>query len=213
MMPRISMVEVLMQSLHTIGDRELLARALALVGREQEVLADLIEHLAEIDQRRLYLDQACSSLFDYCHERLGFSEDEAVKRMRVARLAVRRPEVLAELRSGAIRLTGLFLLSRFTEAPNWGELLREARGKSRRELERLLAAHFPRADAPTRVLELLSGGAACEAGESKTGDASEGGKESEGVDESRTGLEALVPGPANCGAERGLNRCRRPAIG
>ncbi|MGC4095023.1 MAG: HNH endonuclease signature motif containing protein [Polyangiaceae bacterium] len=153
-----------MTSLHVVGDGELLARTLALVGREREVLAELVEHLAEIDRRRLYLDQACSSLFSYCHERLGFSEDEAIKRMRVARLVARRPEVVAELRSGNIHLTGLFLLSRFMEAPNWSELLSEARGKSRRELERLLAGHFPRPDVPGQVLELAGSGAGLASG-------------------------------------------------
>ncbi|MGC4087735.1 MAG: hypothetical protein QM756_07530 [Polyangiaceae bacterium] len=181
-----------MQSLHAIGDRELLARTLALVGREQEVLADLIEHLGEIDQRRLYLDQACSSLFDYCHERLGFSEDEAVKRMRVARLAVRRPEVLAELRSGRIRLTGLFLLSRFAEVPNWEQVLTEARGKSRRELERLLAGYFPRADTPARVLELSGSRSGSEAGEGGAG---------EGRPEAKSEAEEGRPG-ANSETER-----------
>src|SRR5882724_9687685 len=43
------------------------------------------------------------------------TEDAALKRARVARLALRLPRVLDELRTGAIHLTGLFLLDRLPE--------------------------------------------------------------------------------------------------
>lgn len=43
--------------------------------------------------RTVYFD-ACSSLFAYCTERLGYSEDSATKRVRVARLAQQFPQVL-----------------------------------------------------------------------------------------------------------------------
>jgi len=71
-------------------------RALVLV--ERAASAEVVEHLIEIDRRRLFLDQACSSLYAYCIERLGYSENGAIKRMRVARLAERVPCVLEELR-------------------------------------------------------------------------------------------------------------------
>src|SRR6187200_732367 len=74
---------------------------------------ELLAHLVEINRRRLYLGEACSSLFAYCRERLGYSEDGALKRMRVARMAQEVPAALDELRSGRIHLTGLFVLSRY----------------------------------------------------------------------------------------------------
>ena len=102
-------------------------------------------------RRRLYLDQACSSLYAYCRERLGYSEDAALKRARVARLVLRLPRVLAELRGGAIHLTGLFLLDRYLNEENADGLLAEARGTSRRELEKILAIRFPRPDVPSTI--------------------------------------------------------------
>ena len=69
-----------------------------LVSAERAASAEVIEHLIEIDRRRLYLDQACSSLTRYCIERLGYSEDGAHKRARVARVAEKLPCVLEELR-------------------------------------------------------------------------------------------------------------------
>ncbi|MGC4094549.1 MAG: hypothetical protein QM756_42865 [Polyangiaceae bacterium] len=145
-----------MESLQAIGDRELLVRTSALVGRERATTVEVIEHLVEIQRRKLYLTQACSSLFRYCRERLGFSEDEAFKRARVAQLAVRRPEVLSELRSGAIHLTGLFVLASYSKATNFATLVSESRGKSRAQIEQLLAAHFPREPTPAQIREQRS---------------------------------------------------------
>jgi len=143
----------------TLSDRELLARMPTLVRAERAASAEVIAHLMEIDRRRLYLGEACSSLFAYCRERLGYSEDGALKRMRVARLALVVPAALDELRSGRIHLTGLFVLSRYVTPENADELLGEARGKSRRELEHLLARLFPRPDVAERIAPIAGLGA------------------------------------------------------
>src|SRR6187397_1131974 len=100
-----------MQSMPTLSDRELLARMPTLVRAERMASAEVIAHLMEIERRRLYLGEACSSLFAY-------SEDAALKRMRVARLALVVPAALDELRSGRIHLTGLFVLSRYVTPEN-----------------------------------------------------------------------------------------------
>ncbi|MEK7837217.1 MAG: hypothetical protein AAB328_04460, partial [candidate division NC10 bacterium] len=114
------------------------------VSAERTATAEVIAHLAELDRRRLYLEQACSSLYSFCIERLGYSEEAAMKRVRVARLAQRLPRVIDELETGAIHLTGLYLLSQHLTDDNASALLAEARGKTRRELEALLARRFPR---------------------------------------------------------------------
>ena len=144
-----------MPSLALLSDAELLARIPAMVQAERIAIADVVEHLMEVERRRLYLDQACSSLYTYCQERLGYSEDAALKRARVARLALRLPRVLDELRSGAIHLTGLFLLDRYLNDENAEELLGAARGTSRRALEKMLALRFPRPDVPPRIEALI----------------------------------------------------------
>jgi hypothetical protein len=143
-----------MKTLALISDPELLALMPDLVSTERGSVADVLEHLVEIDRRRLYLDQACSSLSCYCIERLGYSEDEASKRVRVARLASRFPHVLDELRAGAIHLAGLFLLAHYLTEENYERLMTRARGKSRSKLEQLIAAEFPKPDVPDRVCAL-----------------------------------------------------------
>src|SRR5688572_11389488 len=143
-----------MGNLSLLSDGELLTRLPKLVRAERTASADVVEHLVEVERRRLYLEQACSSLNAYCRQRLGYSEDEATKRARVAKLALRWPRALDELRSGAIHLTGLFLLSSHVTDENAEELFAEARGKSRGELELLLACQFPRPDVARKAQAL-----------------------------------------------------------
>jgi hypothetical protein len=50
----------------SLSNEELLARLPQVVRAERAAAADVIAHLAELDQRRLYLDEACSSLNAYC---------------------------------------------------------------------------------------------------------------------------------------------------
>jgi hypothetical protein len=145
-----------MHPLSLLSDTELLACVAAVVQTERRATANVVEHLMEVERRRLYLDQACSSLYAYCRERLGYSEDSALKRARVARLALRLPRVLDELSTGAIHLTGLFMLDRYLNEENASGLLAEARGRSRREIERILATRFPRPDVASKI-ETLGG--------------------------------------------------------
>ncbi len=115
-------------------------------SRERRAIAEVIVCLAEVDRRRLFLREACSSLYTFCIERLDYSEDAARKRMRVARLYRELPQIIDELTSGSIHLTGLFLLSGHLTEDNAGPLLAEARGKTRREIELVIARWFPRPD-------------------------------------------------------------------
>jgi hypothetical protein len=85
----------------------------------------MIAYLSEVDRRRIYLAEACSSLLSFCTQRLGYSENEAQKRIQVARLYQRLPQVLVELENGSIHLTGLLLSAHLTDQ-NAATLLAEA---------------------------------------------------------------------------------------
>jgi hypothetical protein len=52
-----------MSRLSTLSDVELVARLPALVEAERHAMADVIEHLVEVERRRLYLEHATSSLY------------------------------------------------------------------------------------------------------------------------------------------------------
>jgi hypothetical protein len=111
----------------------------------------VIEHLVEVERRRLYLEQACANLVAYCRDRLGYPDDAAYKRARVAEVALRFPRALDELRSGALHLTAVLLLAPHLTDDNADALLKDACGQSRRQIEVLLARRFGRQPARPRV--------------------------------------------------------------
>ena len=143
-----------MDTLDSLSNEQLLARLPLLCSEERRATAEVIVYLAEVERRKLYLQEACSSLFAFCVERLGYSEQAALKRMRVARLYLELPQILDELKSGALHLTGLFLLSGHLTEDNVESLLAEARGKTRRELELVIARWFPRPDVLASITPL-----------------------------------------------------------
>jgi hypothetical protein len=64
------------------------------------------------------------------------------------------PQVLEELRSGTIHLTGLFLLAHHLTQENYEAVMSEARGQSKRQIEQLIAARAPKPDVPQRLCQL-----------------------------------------------------------
>ena len=132
-----------------IPGAQLLARVLELVRRGNAVEAELLVHLAEVDARRLYLEEGCSSMFTYCQQVLHFAECVAYKRIHAARAARRHPRILDALRSGDLHLTAVGLLApKLTEA-NCEELIRRARHLGADEIRKMLADREPKPTPPT----------------------------------------------------------------
>jgi hypothetical protein len=137
-----------------LTDAELVAAVRDLAGDEREVTARVVAHLAEIDARQLYLAAGYSSLFIYCHEGLGYSEDAAYNRKTAARVARRFPEIVDMLADGRLTLTAVRLLAPVLDDENRERAFAEAAGKSKRDVERLVAALAPKPDVPSSVRRL-----------------------------------------------------------
>ena len=133
---------------------ELIASLRSLVSRSNQVEADIIEHIQEVESRRLHLDRAYPSLFAFCTEALGFSEGAAYNRIEVARAARRIPAVLLSLRRGEVHLTGLRLLAPHLTEANHEEVLLRARGKSKRAIEEIVADLAPKPPVADAVRKL-----------------------------------------------------------
>src|SRR4051794_22052797 len=115
-------------------------------GRERSATAILVAHIAEAEARKLYLADACDSMLAYCTRELGFSDDEAYKRIHAGRAAMRFPEIFAMLEDGRLHLTGVNLLApKLTEA-NADELLALASGRTKLEIQQLIATRFPQTE-------------------------------------------------------------------
>ncbi len=126
-----------------LSDHELLNGLSATVERHCAATADMLAHLAEVDARRLYLGQACSSMFVFCVERLHMSEPAAYRRIHAARTVRRFPALLPMVASGELHLSAIKLLTPFLTDGNQEALLADARGASKRNIEQMLARRFP----------------------------------------------------------------------
>jgi hypothetical protein len=115
------------------------------------VEADLLVQVAEIEERRLHSEMAFPTMFAFCVDELGFSEDQTYNRTTVARAARRFPAMLDSLRSGAVHLTGLRLLIRCLTEQNHRDVLAEAAGKSKRQIEEIAARLDPKPPIPDSV--------------------------------------------------------------
>lgn len=116
---------------------------------EREMTAVVVAHLVVLERESIHLDMGYSSLFAYCNERLGYSRDCALKRMRAATAATFHPEILDDLESGTLTLSSILPLAPHLTGGQVGtELLEAARGKSRRQIEALVAARFPDRKSP-----------------------------------------------------------------
>ena len=147
--------------MHTMGDLsndELLARLEAHVGNGHVWQAGLIAYLAEVEERRLHLEVACSSMFDFCVHRLGMSDGEAHRRLIASRLVRAFPRVLGYLERGDVHLCALALLRDHLNEENHEELLRAATGKTVRAVQEMLAARCPKPDVPPRIEPLAPQG-------------------------------------------------------
>ena len=79
-------------SLTHLSNQAVIAEVVRLAGAERQATAQLVAALAELDARRLYLGEGCSSLFTYCTSVLHLSEHAAYSRIEAAR-AGRRGEL------------------------------------------------------------------------------------------------------------------------
>jgi len=135
----------------SLGNADLLAATRAILRRACVVEADLLVHLAEIEERRLHNEMAFPTMFAFCVDELGFSEDQAYNRTTVARAARQLPAMLDSLRSGAVHLTGLRLLVRCLTEQNHRDVLAQAAGKSKRQIEEIVARLDPKPPVPASV--------------------------------------------------------------
>ncbi len=128
-----------MYALRALTDDALIARLEDLVHQERENLADVVEHLMELERRETALDRGFTSLYDYCVKNLGYSEGAAFLRIRAARAAAEFPDVLERLRSGKLHLDAIARLYPHLTADNSTRLLARVDGASKTEVLALVA--------------------------------------------------------------------------
>ena len=167
-----------------LSDRELLAQTGNLARVERHLQGAIIDHLAEIEARSLFLRRGFASLFEYAVRELGYSDAAAGRRIAAMRLCAANPHTRERLRDGSLSLSAAAELqwafdrqrrrvpaattpavaARPTEPPlvldavGRQKLVEEAAGKSTRQVKRMLADLDPElAAAADRVRPLGNG--------------------------------------------------------
>jgi len=141
-------------TLSTLSDDELLLRLSELLQQSRCVESELVAHIGEVDARKLYAEKASSSMFVYCTEVLHLSEHEAYLRITVARASRKHPVLLEMLSDGRCHLSGIAKLAPVLTEENRETLLGRAVGKSKRQIEELVAELSPKPDVPTSMRKL-----------------------------------------------------------
>jgi hypothetical protein len=114
----------------------------------------MIAALMEVEARRLHLGEGYLSLFVYCTDVLHFSEHAAYLRIEAARTVRRFPTLLGLLADGSLTLTTIGLLKAHLTDENHGDLLKQAQHKSKRDVEKMIAALRPLPAVPSTVRKL-----------------------------------------------------------
>lgn len=147
-----------LKNIRHLSDRDLLTRTEEIAARERRLTVELLNHLREIDNRRLFCDLKYSSLLEYAVRHLKYSEDQACRRISAMRLLRDMPaletESLSEkIESGDLTLTNLGLAqSLFNHERIMGraptveqklEIIERFCGRPTREAERIAAEISP----------------------------------------------------------------------
>ena len=167
-----------------LSDRELLAQTSNLARVERHLQGAIIDHLAEIEARSLFLRRGFASLFEYAVRELGYSDAAAGRRIAAMRLCADNPHTRERLRDGSLSLSAAAELQWAfdrqrrrpqaattpavaalpTEPPlvldavGRQKLVEQAAGKSTRQVKRMLADLDPELAAPADRVRPLGNG-------------------------------------------------------
>jgi len=143
-------------ALRSMSDDELWRRAMTLAAHERGATVDLVEHLAELDSRRLWFQHEFNGMFEYCVCCLRLSEDAAYKRIRAARAVRLFPPIVILMRSGLLSLAAVVRLHPYLDRPDAASFVKMGAGLRIRNLEKMLAVHQPSARKEKDVVRYLA---------------------------------------------------------
>ncbi len=111
--------------------------------QESGATAGLLACLAVFDERRAFSDLGYSCMLDYCQRDLSLSEDVAKKYLRAARIARARPVLFDMLADRRLSASAVLTLGPWLESGSHDDLIAAAAGKSREEIEWIIASRCP----------------------------------------------------------------------
>lgn len=98
-------------NLKHLSDDQLISKTKLLAKQERELLTVVLHHLSEVGRRRLFSALKFKSLFDYAVKELGYSEDQAYRRVKAAELLQQVPEIEEKIETGTLTLANLSVVA------------------------------------------------------------------------------------------------------
>jgi hypothetical protein len=127
-----------------------------LIKRERLATVDLLWHLAALDRRWVEVESVYPSLYVYCTRRLGLSEGASYRRIHAARAMADYPIIGEQLESGKVHLSAISMIAPHLTETNCAELLDKVAGKTKREIEIVVATLAPKGDSKDVIVRLHS---------------------------------------------------------
>ncbi len=147
---------------HSDPRRQILHRFVDADDVAQQQIGRVIRHLEALDRSYAWALTARSSLYEYCMEERGWSRGQTGIRVQVAHAGRRVPRVFDMLEAGQLSVSSASMLAPKLQGLERGAtdaLLDAASGLSKRAVEELLAARFPKPDVPDRIRKVPRPGA------------------------------------------------------
>jgi hypothetical protein len=138
-------------SLGHLSDQAVIQALAALVASDRLTTAALLAHLGEAEARRLHRQSGASSMFEYCVSELGLSEASAYRRIQVARVCRKFPQLHDAIADGRLNLTAVLLLRPHLRAENVEDLIQAAAHRRKAEIEHVIAERYGAELAPELV--------------------------------------------------------------
>lgn len=139
-------------NLRHLGDDELLFETKKLAREEWGILTKLLWHIKEVERRRLFSKLKLKSINVYVENELGYSNDEAWRRVAAARVLQEVPEIEHKINSGKLNLTNIGLARALFQKEKREanhtfsksqkiEILDQISGKTTREAAKIVWSH------------------------------------------------------------------------
>jgi len=129
---------------------------LRLMHRYKTIESQLIDSLQEFDRLRGYLELGQRSLFDYCRNLLGMSENQAYSYIRIARKSVDVPALKVAVAQREISVSSAKTIASLLTPENQDEWLEKAKNLPKAELEREIVKTAPKLVKRDRTIPITS---------------------------------------------------------
>ena len=88
-----------------LSDQDLISNLKNLIQQERSLLTEILLHLREVEERRIFLTLGFSSLYEYVTQELGYNEAQAYRRIQAMRVLREVPEIEEKIDQGKLTLT------------------------------------------------------------------------------------------------------------